>query len=205
MWPYSDSSSPVIGVPATPKIHIQLEDFAKSDKVLDVTLTDDIWKMIEWLSSTTDSSFTDVIRSLLFQALYGRVAFELLLAHVANQIEDEDGLDVVELSNIWISPARTEASVNVATLAAQSDIRKSVERGTPADIQHVGKANINRKLKIPQRMWSDLDRQASKTNLSPTTYVRGLLFKALQGEVNYTQWQYARTELEDGIKPPSKK
>ena len=205
MWPFSTSSSRVLDIPDTPKIHVQLEGFAKSDKVLDVTLTPDIWQMIEWLSASTDASYTDVVRGLLFQALYGRVAYEQLCDYVRSKSGADDELDPDELSSILRSPERGDPSDLVVAFGTESEIRKSVERGTPADLQHIGKSNVNRKFKIPYRMLFDLDRQASKANISLTTYVRGLLFKALQGEVNYTQWQYARTELEDSIKQPSKR
>lgn len=177
MWPYSDSSSRVLGVPVTPRIHINLDDFANSDTSLDATLSDDILKMIEWLSVLTDSTSTDVVRGLLFQALYGRVAYEQLQKLVKQMPTENDN--------------------------AALQIRRSVDRGTPADVRFVGKADVNRKIKIPQRMYFDLDRQAAKANITLTAYVRGLLFKALQGEVNYSQWQNARAELENRVKPPS--
>ena len=183
MWPYSTSSSRVLGIPVAPKIHINLADFAKSDTTLDTTLSDDIWKMIEWLSASTDTTSTDVIRGLLFQALYGRVAYEQLLRHVDKLCVEDDGLNVAD----------------------EADIRKSVDRATQADLRFVGKANVNRKIKVPQRMFYDLDRQAVKANITLTSYVRGLLFKTLQGEVNYSQWQNARAELENRVKPPSSK
>lgn len=194
----------MIGIPATPKIHIKLDDFATSDKVLEATLTPDIWEMIEWLSESTDTSFIDVVRGLLFQALYGRVAYEQLLDHVRNQSCEDDVRDTLDISTICKSPERREQSDIEATWAAENQIKKSPERGTPADLKYVGKSNVNRKLKVPYRMWFDLDRQAAKADMSLTTYVRGLLFKTLQGEVNYTQWQFARAALEQ-VKPPSRK
>ena len=204
MWPFSTSSSRVLSIPETPKIHVQLDGFAKSDKVLDVSLTSDIWQMIEWVSASTDATYLDVVRGLLFQALYGRVAYEQLCDYVRNQPCADDEPDPDELSLILRSPERGDPSDFVVAFDNEKEIRKSVERGTPADLLHIGKSNVNRKLKIPHRMLFDLDRQASKANISLTTYVRGLLFKALQGEVNYTQWQYARTELEVRVKQPSK-
>ena len=183
MWPYSTSSSRVLGIADPPKIHINLEDFAHSDTTLDTTLSDDIWKMVEWLSASTDSTSTDVVRGLLFQALYGRVAYEQLLKHVKKLTAEDDG----------------------SVFAAQGDIIKSVDRATQADLRFVGKATVNRKIKIPKRMLFDLDRQAAKANITLTTYVRGLLFKTLHGEVNYSQWQSARAELEAQVRRPSSK
>lgn len=205
MWPYSTNSSRVLGAPATPKIHIKLDDFAENDKVLDVTLTVDIKEMLEWLSVSTDSSFSDVVRGLLFNALYGRVAYEQLVHHVNKLTCDEDDLDDDVFAGIWNSPVQ-ETPHSVASFEVSIDeIRLSPARGTPADIKHVGKANVNRKIKIPRRMLFDLDRQAVKAEKSLTTYVRGLLFKSLQGEVNFTQWQYERDEQENRVKPPSRK
>lgn len=205
MWPFSSSSSRVLGIPETPTVDLQMKDFAKNDSVLDVTLSAKIWQMIEWLSVETDTSSTDVVRGLIFHALYGRVAYEQLCTYVSNQSIDDEESELEELSIIVKSPERDESSDIDFAFATEGEIKKSVERGTPVDLKIIGKSNVNRKFRIPSRMLSDLDRQAAKADISLTTYARGLLFKALQGEVNYTHWQYARTELEDSVKPPSKR
>lgn len=150
--------------------------------------------MIEWLSATTDTTLIDVIRSLLFQALYGHIAYEQLIEH-AQQRQRAEALKSDSLSD----------NSSASDMVQSQNIKWSPARGTPADIEHIGKANIRRKLLIPHRMWFDLDRQAAKANLPLTTYVRGLLYKALQGEVNFSQWQLARAELENQVKPPATK
>jgi hypothetical protein len=203
MWPYSTNSSRVMGVRANPKIHINLDDFAKGDKVLEATLTSDIWAMVEWLSVTTDSTNIDVIKALLFQALYGRIAYEQLLAHVGQQsidTEEDDEYEVDALFKLYTAIPEQEQKVTVVT-HNDDQIRKSPERGTPADLKHIGKSNVRRKFEIPHRMWIDLDRQAAKAGKDLSPYVRGLLFKVLQGEVNYNQWQHARAELENKPRP----
>lgn len=199
MWPFSDSGSHVIGVPNKPKIHVDLTSFAESDKALDVSLTADIWSMVEWLSVVSDSTHIDVVRALLFRALYGHVAYELLLDHVREHRRAE-ALREAE----WIAElSRTNAENGDAEIRHSDNIRKSTCRSTSADLEHIGKSNVQRKLWVPKRMWLDLDRQASKAGTDLSRYVRSLLFRELQGEVNYNQWQYARAELEDRVKPPS--
>lgn len=198
MWPYSDSSSRVLGVPVTPKIHIKLDDFAKSDKVLEATLTRDIWAMVEWLSARTDSTNIDVVKALLFQALYGRIAYEQLVEHIREQRLAE----VLKKQDQMNKAAISEKDESIEHMG---NIRLSRDRGTTADIAKFGKSNVNRKLLIPLRMWNDLDRQSVKAGVDLSRYVRGLLFKVLQGEVNYNQWQNARDELESQVRPPSRK
>jgi primosomal protein N' len=201
MWPYSSSTSRMVEVPTKPKIHIDLDSFSVNDKALDVTLTPDIWSMVEWLSATNDSTNIDVIRALLFQTLYGRVAFEQLQEHVREKRRAEalkQAVQAIELEG---------ADQYVAELLPDRGhaIRFSRARATNADLRHVGIANLQRKLQVPSRMWIDLDRQASKAGEDLSRFVRGLLFKALQGEVNYNQWQFARAELDNKIEPPAKK
>lgn len=199
MWPYSTSSSRVIGTPEKPKIHIDLDSFANNEKTLDATLTPDIWAMIEWLSATTDTAHIDVIRALLFQALYGRIAYEQLIAHVEEQEygdEDEDEEHEPDvLFSYFASTAKQKLKIDEPSLE-KGQIRMSSDRATQADLKHVGKSNVRRKLQIPHRMWVDIDRQAAKAGLDLSAYVRGLLFKTLQGEVNYNQWQQARSDLQ---------
>jgi hypothetical protein len=197
MWPYSTSSSRVMGVPTKLKLHINLDDFAKSDKVFEATLTSDIWAMVEWLGVTTDSTNTDVIKSLLFQALYGRIAYEQLLEHVRQQQHVEELKKQARIDEFEIA----EKEGRVVHLG---EALFSRDRVTSVDLEHIGKANVNRKLLIPLRMWNDLDRQSAKAGIDRALYVRGLLFKVLQGEVNYNQWQQARAELENQPKPPYK-
>ena len=201
MWPFSDSGSRVVGVPEKPKIHVDLDNFAASDKVLDVTLTPDIWSMVEWLSATTDSTQIDVVRALLFRALYGQVAYEQLLGHVREQ----QRIEAVRKAELMVELKRVESESHLEEIDRSPDILKSPDRATPADVKHIGKSNVQRKLLVPYRMWFDLDRQASKADTDLSRYVRSLLFRELQGEVNYNQWQYARADLENQVKPPSRK
>jgi len=198
MWPYSTSSSRVIGIPTKPKIHIDLDSFANNDKTLDATLTPDIWAMIEWLSATTDTAYIDVIKALLFQALYGRIAYEQLLAHSEEQNEQEEEDEDHEKDELFslFAPIVKQEIQPTHVYLKTDEIRQSPDRGTQADLKHVGKSNVRRKLQIPHRMWVDLDRQAAKASMDLAAYVRGLLFKTLQGEVNYNQWQQARSDLE---------
>jgi macrodomain Ter protein organizer (MatP/YcbG family) len=201
MWPYSSSTSRVVEVPAKPKIYLDLDSFSVNDKALDVTLTPDIWSMVEWLSATNDSTNIDVIRALLFQTLYGRVAFEQLQEHVREERRADALKQAVQALEL------EDADQHVAELLPDRGraIRFSRDRATNADLRHVGKASLQRKLQLPNRMWYDLDRQAAKAGEDLSRFVRGLLFKALQGEVNYNQWQYARAELDNKIKPSAKK
>lgn len=199
MWPYSNSSSRVRGTPTKPEIQVDLDSFGVSDKALDVSLSPEIWSMVEWLSVTTDSTHIDVIRALLFQALYGRVAYEQLKEHVREQKRTE----ALRREKLVAALQRSERDRDETKVDHGQDIRRSAARATPADLRHVGKSNVQRKLQVPNRMWLDLYRQASKAGEDLSRFVRGLLFKALQGEVSYNQWQYARAELEDKVKPPA--
>lgn len=202
MWPFSSATSRVVQAPTEPKIYVDLNSFAVNDKTLDVTLTPDIWSMVVWLSVTTDSTHIDVIRALLFQALYGRVAYEQLLRHV-REVRRAESLRRAAQENELENAEQDNATELIPD--GDQEILFSRDRTTPADLRLVGISIVQRKLQVPHRMWFDLDRQASKAGEHLSRYVRGLLFKALQGEVNYNQWQYARAALEDKVKPPAEK
>lgn len=46
---------------------------------------------------------------------------------------------------------------------------------------------------MPRQMAADLDRQSVRAGMDKSAYARGLLFRALQGEVPHTAWQTARS------------
>lgn len=184
MWPYLSSTSRIIESPAQPKISVDLDAFGENSKEIDAALSQDIWDVVGWLSVKTDTSRIDVLRALLFQALYGRIAYEMLVEHVRQQKIHQNQAPVME----------TDVATNV---------KFSRTRSTTVDVAYVGKSSVRRKLAIPHRMWVDIDRQAAKAQVDVPVYVRRLLFKVLHGEVNYQQWQRAQAEYDDRSMPPS--
>lgn len=188
IWPFSNSSSRVVASAQELKIEVDFELFEKNTHQLDVTLTEDIWELIEWLSITTNSTYIDVIRALLFKALYGHIAYEQLIQHCNKK----------DLADNW-----QRLSAREIKDLADNRLRFSARETTVADIRHTGKSNVNRKLSMPQRMWIDLDRQAVKAQMEPSRYVRNLLIRVLQGEIKYNHWQDDRAELENRVRPPS--
>lgn len=219
MWPYSKPSR-IVGTPQTPKVRINFDDFARNDKELNAVVSADIWEMIEWLSSHSDTSMVDVIRALLFEGLYGRIAYELLLNHARAKhswgkldtsmfqglaekyaVEEHETPGIEELSET--TEVETDGTDETITINLD-EIRMSRARETKVDIEHIGKSDHRRKFSVPHRMWFDLDRQAAKAGIDLAPYVRGLLFRVLNGEVNYEQWQRAREDVSQQLKPPSR-
>lgn len=203
IWPFSNSSSRVVASAQELKIEVDFELFEKNTHQLDVTLSEDIWELIEWLSITTNSTYIDVIRALLFKALYGHIAYEQLIQH-CNKKDLADNWQRLSAREIKdLADNRPRFSAREIKDLPDNRLRFSARETTVADIRHTGKSNVNRKLSMPQRMWIDLDRQAVKAQMEPSRYVRNLLIRVLQGEIKYNHWQDDRAELENRVRPPS--
>lgn len=188
-WPYGGSSSRQIGVPKTPELKIDLDAFEISDKALDAALTSEIWDAVDWLGVRTDSAQLDIVRGLLFQALYGQIAYHQLVAHV----EEKHRAAAKAASRTAHANASHAGTDSAATdQGLRNEILRSTKRSTVADLALVGKSNVRRRLMVPHRMWFDIDRMAAKNNQTLSECVRSLLFSVLRGEIAFRKWQFAR-------------
>lgn len=197
-WPYGGSSSRQMSVPKTPELKIDLDAFEISDKALDASLTSEIWDAVDWLGVRTDSAQLDIVRGLLFQALYGQIAYQQLVAHV-----EEKRRAAAKATSRLAEADSSHADADAASTAQglNHEILRSTKRSTVADLEHVGKSHVRRKLVVPHRMWFDLDRVAAKNNQTLSECVRSLLFSVLRGEIAFREWQFAREVALLGTRP----
>lgn len=184
MWPFSSRSSQYGIVAPTPKDLPNCLEFEQNDRKIKVWLPQILVDRINWLSKTRDASRPDVIRALLFEHLYGRVAYEELVKYAADK-----------RANAALTLARQAQSGNCSTAIngtpQTADILKSADRSTQVDLEWIGKSIDDIEVKLPRRMQVDLGEIASKHHLTASSYVRKMLVMQLLGEPTHTSWQKA--------------
>lgn len=185
MWPFSSRSSQAGTVAPEPKDLPDFRNFEKDDVSLKVWLPQILVDRVNWMSKTKDVSRPDVIRALLFEHLYGRVAYEAL-AKYATQKRADAAL-VLARRNLT-SAGRTP---DIATSQHNGDARFSARRETQVDLQYIGKSVDDIEIKLPRQLRMDLEIIARKHSLSASSYVRKMLVLQLLGEPVHTAWQDA--------------
>ena len=185
MWPFSSRVSQARTIAPEPKGLPNFKDFEKSDANLKVWLPQILVDRVNWLSKDRDVSRPDVIRALLFEHLYGRVAYEALVRHVA----DKRAEDVLALARQ--KPPATDRPPRWDFVSVAHDIRQSTSRDTQIDLEHIGKSVDDIDVALPRQLKKDLAALALKHYLSPSSYVRKMLVLQLLGEQVHTTWQVA--------------
>lgn len=184
MWPFSSRSSQHGTVAPTPKDLPDCSEFEQNDKKLKVWLPQVLVDRVNWLSKTRDASRPDVIRALLFEHLYGRVAYEALVRYVADK-----------RTEAALTLARQAQSASWSTIldgaSSSGDILRSTSRSTQVDLEWLGKSIDDLDVKLPRRMKVDLEDVASKHHLTSSSYIRKMLVLQLLGEPIHTSWQKA--------------
>jgi hypothetical protein len=170
MWPFASRGSRQVAAGQVFKDLPPFEAFADDDAVLKVWLTDKLSERIDFLSERRDTSRPDVLRALLFEHLYGRIAYEELIAY---------------------GKKKRPVSLPGATVGIPDEIRYSRREETPMDIKFCGKALDDFKLHLPSRLKNDLESIAKIHGLTASSYVRKMLVMQLLGEGIHTQWQDA--------------
>jgi len=201
MWPFSKRGCRA-GTPSPqPSDLPPLGDFEKSDAGLKIWLPQVLVDRINWLSVKLNASRPDVVRGLIFEHVYGRVAYVALIASqeqgrqspqpVFNTLNTarmrQDSID-----QLLHGPV-TDFIVDDQPMENPGDgwIRKSRERQTGVDLKYLGKNDEDLTLMLPMRMKADLTATAAKHNLDPSSYVRKLLVLELLGEKRHSDWQLA--------------
>ena len=185
MWPFSSRGSQYGTVAPEPKNLPNFKDFEKSDANLKVWLPQILVDRVNWLSKDRDVSRPDVIRALLFEHLYGRVAYEALVRHVADK-RAEDALALARQK-----PPATDRPPRWDFVSVDRDIQRSTSRGTQIDLEHIGKSVDDIDVALSRQLKIDLSALAMKYRLSPSSYVRKMLVLQLLGEQVHTTWQDA--------------
>lgn len=175
MWPYSTHSSQYGVIAPKPNDWPDFDTFEKSDASLKVWLPQILIDRINWVSKQHEVSRPNVVRALAFENVYGRVAYEALIAHVASKRAPQ-------------SMPNTSGSIDQLL---HSNIRPSRRRGTPQDLVSLGKSDEDITITLPKKLKTDLTQLATLHKLTPSSYVRKLLVLHLLGEHVHSHWQQA--------------
>ena len=177
MWPFASASQRFRGAAPTPGDFPDFAAFKVSSVRLKVWLPEMLTQRIDWISVETGSSRPDVVRALLFEHLYGQVAYLGLLEY--QRRHDEEA-------------ARRKAAQPASDPDRSDDgIVLSRSRDTPIDLQMLGKSDEDLTLGLSQRFMQDLESLAAAHELTPSSYVRKVLVRHLMGEPLHTGWQQA--------------
>ena len=186
MWPYSARSSQYNVIAPKPQDWPAFDEFEKSEASLKVWLPQILIDRINWISKTRDVSRPDIVKALAFENVYGRVAYEGLIAHVNQK------------RNASSKPAqKSNESIDIFL---HGQIRFSRTITTPDDLEHLGKSDEDLTIKLPQRLKDDLALIAKLNGLTPSSYVRKLLVLHLLGEQVHSKWQKALGKIPDDLK-----
>lgn len=184
MWPYSTRSSQYGVIAPKPQDWPDFDAFERSDAPLKVWLPQILIDRINWVSKQREVSRPDIVRALAFENVYGRVAYEALIAHVAAKKNSH-------------SLPNTSGSIDQLL---HRTIRHSRDRTTRHDLEHIGKSDEDLTITLPKRLKADLTQLADLHKLTPSSYVRKLLVLHLLGEQVHSQWQKALGKLPDDLK-----
>lgn len=184
MWPFSSRSSQHGTIAPAPKDLPDCSEFEQNDRKVKVWLPQVLVDRVNWLSKTRDASRPDVIRALLFEHLYGRVAYEALVRSVADK-RTEAALTLARQtqSASW--------STTLESARYSDDVRWSTRRSTQVDLEWIGKSIDDIDVTLPSRMKVDLEGVAAIHHLTASSYVRKMLVLQLLGEPIHTSWQKA--------------
>ena len=185
MWPFSSRVSQGSTIAPHPQDLPNFKDFEKSDAALKVWLPQVLSDRVNWLSKARDVSRPDVIRALLFEHLYGRVAYEAFVKY-ANQKRAE-----VEHKLARERLLASSEPDNLARGFYGSNIKLSTSRYTQVDLQHLGKSVDDIDVSLPWQLKFDLEAVAQMHRLSASGYVRKMLVLQLLGECVHKTWQDA--------------
>lgn len=164
MWPFATRGSRISVMAPEPQNVPLLEEFESNNAVLKIWLPERLSERVSWLSIHAETSKPDVLRALIYEHVYGRIAYEMLKVAVAKR----------------------------RTIPAEdTGVRFSRERSTSVDLEHIGKSVDDFKLHLPERLKADLALIANQHGLTTSSYARKLLVQQLLGERVHTNWQTA--------------
>jgi hypothetical protein len=162
-------------------------EFARNDASMKVWLPQILSERLDWISKSDDVSRPDVIRALIFEHLYGRVAYLALLANGAQQRAERTLFEARDMARRADGFERIATAVNLDGAEAKF----SRERYSNIDAELIGKPTGNLRLELPHRMRADLVALARVHRLTISHYVRKMLVQQLLGERVHTTWQVA--------------
>lgn len=185
MWPFSSRGSQYGTIAPQPQDLPNFKDFEKTDASLKVWLPQVLSDRVNWLSKARDVSRPDVIRALLFEHLYGRVAYEAFVKYAAQKRAE------VELKLARQNLSATDGPYDLVRGFKSVEVLFSTSRNTQIDLQHLGKSVDDIHVSLPLQLKLDLEAIGHMHRLSASGYVRKMLVLQLLGERVHRTWQDA--------------
>ncbi len=150
-----------------------------------IRVTPEMKNMIIWTSQKAGASCPDVIRAMLFQRLYGQIAYEQL--HAAAKADLNPQVEMREPPATWLSVLGMDEDFSVSVVPVRgldndADHGVRFSRSRVGLIQEFGRATETMEMAMPNRMRTELEELASTDGLNLQNYVRYLLLSFLQGE-----------------------
>ncbi len=125
---------------------------------------------IDWICQKANSSRADAVLGLLFHRMYGQVAYE--------QLHDLESMR----KRTPASPPRADSLEGAwigRGIGQSEDIKQSKSRNMV--VEEFGYADIVVELRVPARMWTELDQLARAEKLDRPNFIRFLLISSLLG------------------------
>ena len=185
MWPFSSRGSQYGTIAPQPQDLPNFKDFEKTDVSLKVWLPQVLSDRVNWLSKAREVSRPDVIRALLFEHLYGRVAYEAFVKYAAQKRAE------VELKLARQNLSATDGPYDLVRGFKSVEVLFSTSRNTQIDLQHLGKSVDDIHVSLPLQLKLDLEAIGHMHRLSASGYVRKMLVLQLLGERVHRTWQDA--------------
>lgn len=182
MWPFTSRSSRANVIAPHPRGLPDFKEFIESDAKLKVWLPQVLVDRVNWLSKHEEASRPDVIRALLFQHLYGHVAYLALKDFKKDR--DRNGRPKVG-ADFEVQRTRVDALLHGQVL----EIIQSRDRSTSIDLEVLGKSDEDITLTFPKQLKEDLASIAQIHQLTPSSYIRKMLVQMLLGEEAHSRWQ----------------
>lgn len=188
-WPFAKRGTRVDAVQA-PELPVQLPIdltvFAKNDACIKLWLPEKLTLALDAMSATHSMSRPDVLRSLLFEHVYGRPALDQLK-------EWKRKKDAEEARRL----EQTKTDEPHIQYSPKDEVRYSQRRVT-ADF--LGKSREDLKLWLPAPLKAELEQLANAETLGLSDYLRKTLVRILLGESFHHQWRAAIGTLPDEVK-----
>lgn len=185
VWPFKSRGARVGTVAPKPELP-PFEEFEHNNATIHVHLPASLAERIAWISKSEDASGRDVVRALLFQYLYGQLAYTELIRSSTRRRADEVVASALsgKQANWVFGPTDTTPGV-----AESDEIKRSTSRNNSVTVERFGAADDNWRLELPLRMKEDLKKVAKHDRLKLSQTVRRILVLQLFGGVVHADWQ----------------
>lgn len=185
MWPFTSRGNRADTRAPEPMDFPDFKAFRVSNAKLKVWLPKALDDRLGWLSVRREASKPDVARALLFEHLYGKLAYEALLRYAS---EMRINTEVEKAREHMMGQGRIDVLLHGMPI---EEVRYSARDVTDIDLEHIGRSDWDFTFTMPAIMLEELKRIARMYVLTPSHYMRKMLVMQLLGEGIHTGWQKA--------------